>query len=212
MSTKRIEQLIEDIYEFVESCKPTGFKSNRVAVPKDELYDLLDELRLKVPDEIQRCQKMIANRDAIMANAKDKASALEEEAKNRAQVLINDHEIVQQAYYQANEIMQQATAQAEEMLMSAQQDAEEIRYGALNYTNDMLTEMERMLAVTYEETRNHSQSLVESLRRNLEIVTSNRMELCGEEPMPQRSDMMEPQPQEGEYSFAEDAFLQNIEE
>jgi len=55
MSTKRIEQLIEDIYEFVESCKPTGFKSNKVAVPKDELYDLLDELRLKVPDEIKRC-------------------------------------------------------------------------------------------------------------------------------------------------------------
>ena len=69
MSTKRIEQLIEDIYEFVDSCKPTGFKSNKVAVPKDELYDLLDELRMKVPDEIKRCQKMIANRDAIMADA-----------------------------------------------------------------------------------------------------------------------------------------------
>ena len=43
MSTKRIEQIIEDIYEFVESCKPIGFKSTKVAVPKDELYDLLDE-------------------------------------------------------------------------------------------------------------------------------------------------------------------------
>ena len=152
-----------------------------------------------------------------MANAQDKASALEEEAKSRAQVLINDHEIVQQAYYQANEIMQQATAQAEEMLMSAQQDAEEIRYGALNYTNDMLTEMERMLAITYEETKNRSESLVESLRRNLEIVTSNRMELCGEEPMPQQYemsqqyDMSQEAPQEGDYNFEEDAFLQNIE-
>ena len=211
MSTKRIEQLIEDIYEFVESCKPTGFKSTKVAVPKDELFDLLDELRLKVPDEIKRCQKMIANRDAIMADAQDKASAMEEEAKSRAQMLINDNEIVQQAYYQANEIMQQATAQAEEMLMSAQQDAEEIRYGALNYTNDMLTEMERMLAITYEETKNRSESLVESLRRNLEIVTSNRMELCGEEPMPQLSNMMQEAPQEGEYNFEEDAFLQDIE-
>ena len=211
MSTKRIEQLIEDIYEFVESCKPTGFKSNKVAVPKDELYDLLDELRLKVPDEIKRCQKMIANRDAIMADAQDKASALQEEAKSRAQVLINDNEIVQQAYYQANEIMQQATAQADELIANAQQQADEICYGALNYTNDMLTEMERMLTVTYEETRSRSESLVESLRRNLEIVTSNRMELCGEEPMPQNYEMPQEAPQEGEYNFEENAFLQNIE-
>ena len=211
MSTKRIEQLIEDIYEFVESCKPVGFKSTKVAVPKDELFDLLDELRLKVPDEIKRCQKMIANRDAIMADAQDKASAMEKEAKNKAQMLINDNEIVQQAYYQANEIMQQATAQAEEMLASAQHDAEEIRYGALGYTNEMLGEIERILAITYEETKSRSESLVESLRKNLEIVTGNKMELCGEEPAPQMDMMPEQEPQDGDYNFAEDTFLQNID-
>ncbi|NLJ89896.1 MAG: ATPase, partial [Clostridiales bacterium] len=69
MAISRIEQLIEDIYEFVESCKMQAFSSTKVIVPKDELYDLLDELRLRTPDEIKRYQKIIANRDAILADA-----------------------------------------------------------------------------------------------------------------------------------------------
>ena len=43
----RIEQKIEDIYAFVESCKMQRLSATRVIVPKDELYDLLDDLRSK---------------------------------------------------------------------------------------------------------------------------------------------------------------------
>ena len=74
MGASRIEQLIEDIYEFVESCRMQPLSSTKVIVPKDELYDLLDELRLRTPDEIKRYQKIIANRDAIIADAKTNPS------------------------------------------------------------------------------------------------------------------------------------------
>ena len=45
----RIEQKIEDIYAFVESCKMQRLSATRVIVPKDELYDLLDDLRRDIP-------------------------------------------------------------------------------------------------------------------------------------------------------------------
>ena len=48
----RIEQKIEDIYSFVESCKMQRLSATRVIVPKDELYDLLDDLRRDIPAEI----------------------------------------------------------------------------------------------------------------------------------------------------------------
>ena len=83
MGTSRIEQIIEDIYDFVESCKPKQFSSSRVIVPKDELYDLLDELKLRTPDEIKRYQKIIANRDTILADAEKQAEAITEEARLR---------------------------------------------------------------------------------------------------------------------------------
>ena len=47
MSQNRIEQLIEEMYEYIEGCKPKGFSANQVVVMKEEIYDILDEMKLK---------------------------------------------------------------------------------------------------------------------------------------------------------------------
>lgn len=218
MSTKRIEQLIEEIFEFVESCKASAFSGSKVIVPKEELYDLLDELRLKVPEEIKRCQKMIANRDAIIADAEDKASAIEQAARAQAQMLVNDNEITQQAYYQANEMVRQATEHAEALVAQAQEEAIQIRQGALGYTNEMLGRVEQLLASTFEITKNRSDAMLESMRQNLEIVAANRRELNGEiqpqeqelQPEPVRPQIQEPE--DDDFEFDENTFLDNIED
>ena len=66
MGSKRIEQSIEDIYEYIEGCKPKGFSGTQVIVVKEEIYDLLDEMKLKIPDEINRCNKLLERRDEII--------------------------------------------------------------------------------------------------------------------------------------------------
>ncbi len=216
MSTKRIEQLIDEIYEFVESCKASAFSSSKVIVPKEELFDLLDELRLKVPDEIKRCQKMIANRDAIIADAEDKASAIEQAARAQAQMLVNDNEITQQAYYQANEMVRQATEHSEMLVAQAQEEAYQIRQGALGYTNEMLGRVEQVLASAYEVTKNRSEAMLESMRQNLETVAANRRELNGEvqpeEMEYQGSAGQAVQEPEEDFEFDENTFLDNIED
>ncbi len=215
MSTKRIEQLIDEIMEFVESCKASAFSSSKVIVPKEELFDLLDELRLKVPEEIKRCQKMIANRDAIIADAEDKASAIEQAARAQAQMLVNDNEITQQAYYQANEMVRQATEHAEMLVSQAQEEAYQIRQGALGYTNEMLGRVEQVLASSYEITRNRSEAMLESMRQNLETVVANRRELNGEiqpDEMAQPVSVQSSPESEDDFEFDENTFLDNIEE
>ena len=97
MGASRIEQLIEDIYEFVESCRMQPLSSTKVIVPKDELYDLLDELRLRTPDEIKRYRKIIANRDAIIADAESKSEQILASTRDKSKELVNEHEIMQQA-------------------------------------------------------------------------------------------------------------------
>ena len=72
----RIEQKIEDIYSFVESCKMQRLSATRVIVPKDELYDLLDDLRRDIPAEIKRYRKILNQRDAILDDANTKAQAM----------------------------------------------------------------------------------------------------------------------------------------
>ncbi len=213
MSTKRIEQLIEEIFEFVESCKASAFSGSKVIVPKEELYDLLDELRLKVPEEIKRCQKMIANRDAIIADAEHKAVAIEQSARQQAQILINENEITQGAYYQANEMMRQATEQRDAMLSQATQDAMQITQGALSYANDMLSNVEQVLSSSYEITKNRSDAMLEALRQNLAIVTENRKELLGGmEPQGAKQVSQPGEPQAEDFEFDEDIFLNQVDD
>lgn len=177
MAASRIEQLIEDIYEFIESCKMQPLSSTKVIVPKDELYDLIDELRLRTPDEIKKYQKIIANRDAILKDAEEKASTLLNDAREQTSALISEHEIMQQAYYQANEIVNQAEQEAARILNAANQDANDIRYGAITYTNDMLADVENILSNAYESTRTKYDGFINAIKGNLDIVVNNRKEL-----------------------------------
>ncbi len=212
MAQTRIEQLIEEIYAFIEGCKMQPLSQTKVIVPKDELYDLLDELRLRTPDEIKRYQKIIANRDSIIAQAEERARQIEAEAREHVKKLVNENEIMQQAYYQANEMVQTAKTEAENLRRSAEQDAEQIRTGALAYTNDILIEVDHILSVSYRESKELSEKLVNSLKNNLDTLHENQTELRqqinGEEDMPGTTDADE---NPDDFDFPEDTFLNDID-
>jgi len=177
MSAKKIGQLIDDIYEYIEGCKPKGFSSTQVIVMKDEMFDLLDELRVKIPDAVQNCTKMLANRDQIIANAEERAERIIADAKLQAESLVQESEIMRQAYMQANEMVSRASQQADSIMQSVTYDVEQMKAGALAYTNDMLSEIERVISQTYEATREKAEAMLHAMEQNLEIVRENRREL-----------------------------------
>ena len=55
----RIEQLINEIEEYIDSCKFQPLSTTKIIVNKEELDELLVELRLRIPDEIKQYQKMM---------------------------------------------------------------------------------------------------------------------------------------------------------
>lgn len=177
MGTSRIEQSIEDIYEFIENCKTQPLFSSRVIVPKDELYDLLDELRMRTPDEIKRYKKVIANREAILTDAQKKADEILEDARQKTESLINESEIVQQAYFQANQIVSQATEEANRLMTKAVQESDQIRMNALAYTNDLLADAEQAVSSVYESVTERYEGLSATLKYGMDTIRSNRAEL-----------------------------------
>ena len=187
MQDSRIEQKIEDIYGFVESCKMQSFSTTKVIVPKNDLYDLLDDLRRDVPEEIKRYRKMLNQRDAILEDAEKKASAILADAKEQYNALVEEHSIMQQAYQQAEEMVRQANEQAEAIVANAKKQAEEIGNGAIYYTTDLLNMAEKVIARAYESTVNNSKALETALSGHLEIIRQNRAELMAPaEPEPQQ--------------------------
>ncbi|MEG2441217.1 MAG: HrpE/YscL family type III secretion apparatus protein [Acetivibrio sp.] len=214
MGTSRIEQSIEDIYEFIEGCKTQPLFSTRVIVPKDELYDLLDELRMRAPDEIKRYKKVIANREAILEDAQKKADALMEEAHQKTENLINESEIVQQAYFQANQIVSQATEEANRMMSKAAQESDQIRISALAYTNDLLADAEHALSNAYQSATEKYEGLTSTLKYGLDTIQNNRAELG----LDKKSDSLTENPKETpedidfeeDFNFDENTFLEDI--
>ena len=93
--SSRIEQIIDEIDEFIESCKFQPLSATKIIVNKEEIEELLRELRLKTPDEIKRYQKIISNKDAILEDAQSKADAIIADAQAKAQELVTQHEIMQ---------------------------------------------------------------------------------------------------------------------
>lgn len=175
--SSRIEQLIDEIEEYIDNCKPQAFSSTKIIVNKDDIDELLRELRMKTPDEIKRYQKIISNKEAILNDARLKAETLVKEATIQTNQLINEHEIMQQAYAQANEVVTMATRQAQEILDNATMEANNVRMSAMQYMDDMLANLENVIEAATQTASSNYDTLIGNLNHYQDIIQSNRAEL-----------------------------------
>ena len=177
----RIEQIIGEIEDYISSCKAVPLSNTKIYVNKEDMEELIRELRLKTPDEIKKYQKLISNKDAILKDAREQAENLIKAAQIHTEELINEHEIMQRAYEQANEVIAEASAKAQEIVDRAVEEANAIRMGAIQYTDEMLGNLQMIIEHTIEDTRAKYDVLLGSLSKDLNIVVSNRKELRPEE-------------------------------
>lgn len=159
----RIEQLIDEIEEYVEGCKPAPFSQSKIIVQKEQLYELLTELRLKTPDEIKRYQKIIAQKDKIISDAQAQAEQMIEETTNYANALVEEHEIMLKAYEKAEQTINAANAQAEEIVAAANQNAEEMRMSALSYTQSLIVNIQDVVQRSLDIAKTNSEGLINGL-------------------------------------------------
>ena len=199
MATSRIEQIIDDIYDFVDNCRTKALSPDKVIVPKETLYNLLDELRLRTPDEIKRYQKIIANRDAIINDAETKAQTMIAEAEEKAKNMISDHEIMQQAYLRANELvaaandeaiqirdkakeesdelLKQSRETASKMTDKAKADSQQMVDESFKYANELLGMIDKIVSDTLNASKSNYEAMHKALDSSLKIVRENKAQL-----------------------------------
>ncbi len=170
-----IQQLIEDMENYIDTqSKPAAFSSNKIVINRDELEQYLSDLRETTPDEIRRYQKMLANKEAILADAHAKADQIVAQAQIKTDELVSEHQIMQQAYAQANQVVMIATKDAEEILNKANADANEIRMSAIRYTDDLLASVQAILGSSLDVARTRNESFIQKLSGILDQVDQNR--------------------------------------
>lgn len=226
MNPSRIEQAIDEIYNYVEECKPSKLYPSKVVVDREQLYDLLDELRLCAPEEIKRYQKIITNRDGILNEAQQRAEDMLSQAQQQTAQILDQSEIVQTAYQRAEDIMRQANEEAQRLVDTAQAECDQMRKAALMYTNDLLSEAQSHIEESFREIDNKSRMLTSALKNSVQLMKSNREELmvqlnpkkaeqaaAAEEP--ESTAVEQPEAEAGKqdnFDVPEDAFLEKAHE
>jgi len=173
----KIEDTIDEIANYIDHCKSVPLSSDKIMVNKDEILDMLDDLKASAPDEIARYQKIISNREAILADAKKQADQMVSDARQFADSSVNEHIIMQQAYDQANQVVQQATEQAQMILDQASMDANSVRMSAIQYMDDTLASIQGLLQSAIQTTQSRNESLVLNMQQYLQTIIANRAEL-----------------------------------
>lgn len=132
-----IMQLIDRLEELFNQGQPIWF-TRSVIVNEDKFLDLIDQMRIAIPEEVKKAQQLYAQRDRILAQAQEEANRTVELARQKAAELAERDAIVLEAQRRAAEILEQA-----------RQEAEEIKAGANQYSYDVLVgliqELERLL-------------------------------------------------------------------
>ena len=177
-SSSRIEEIITELEDYMDTCRPQTFSATKIIVEKARVDELLEELRQRTPDEIKRYQRIVSNREAILADARAQAEQMIAEATEQTKELVNEHEIMQQAYKKANEVIDSATAQAQQIVDEATREAEQIRAGGISYVEDMLRSMDALISHTIENSTQRHNGYISSLTNTSEIIRSNLAELA----------------------------------
>ena len=139
--------LLENIEDILEKSKGVPF-SNIVLVDKDEIIELISDLRIKLPEEIKQAKWIKEERQRILVEAQKEADDIVKEAENRIISMIDEHEITKKAYEKKAEIIE-----------TANEMSREISKGTKDYADNLLSGIEQ------------------ALQEALKIIQNNRNEL-----------------------------------
>jgi len=107
-----ILHLIDRLEELFNASRPIPFTHN-VVVDEDRMLDLIDQMRVAIPDEVKKAQQLLAQRDRIMAQAQEAANRTIQLARDKSEELVARDPIVQAAQTRAEQIIQQSTMETE---------------------------------------------------------------------------------------------------
>ena len=174
----KIEQTIDDIYDLLSGCKYAHFSNKEsIIVNKEDIFELLEELRERIPEEIIHCQNIIANQTTILKNARMQAEEIINQAKQYQNQMVDQNEIMQRAYAQAGEIVNQARSNAQDIISQATNDANNYQMHAVTYTDTELSTLQDILSKAISSAQDRYEDLISSLNEAMSRVSTNRSQL-----------------------------------
>lgn len=177
---KYLHEIIDDIEEFINDAKPARFNPGKVMVDEEILMTMLEELRSRLPSEMERSKQIVQSKQDIIDDAKIKADAILQNAIKEASETVEDHEIVQLAKRRAADIEREADQYADAAIAKAKAEAKELRIGAMEYTVDLMEDMKALMGrIQKTQDEIHAQ-VTERISAEIADIQANTVEIEGQ--------------------------------
>ncbi len=112
---------------------------NRILIDKEELFKCIDDIRMKLPEDLKQARMVKDERKRILEEAKAEAEKIVNEAKEKADAMVQEHEITKSAVERSGQIIDDATRQASDL-----------RAGTRNYIISLLSQTEENISRSQE--------------------------------------------------------------
>jgi regulator of protease activity HflC (stomatin/prohibitin superfamily) len=156
-----ILQLIDRLEELFNDAKAVPFTHN-VIVDEDRMLELIDQMRIAIPEEVKKAQQVVAQRDRVMAQAQEEANRTLQLSRDKAD-----------QYVQKDVIVQEAQRRAEQIISQARAEAEATRADADNYVVDTLMQLQDQIAKLSNQVSNGVRMVQEEqMRKSSSNLTS----------------------------------------
>jgi cell division septum initiation protein DivIVA len=132
--------------------------SNKVMVDEQKIWDLIDQMRISIPEEVKRAKRTNQERDRIIAQAHEEAARMVDLKREEATAMVSEHELTKAADERATTIVERA-----------KRDAESLRADADEYVMQVLDSLGADLERALKEVRNGITRVQESQRSPAEI-------------------------------------------
>jgi cell division septum initiation protein DivIVA len=123
-------ELIDKLDDLIHNARAVPL-TDQVRIDREAIYELLDEMRSTIPEEVKQARWIVKERQEMLAEAKREADRILAEARDHAA-----REVSQQ------EIVRKAEREAESILEDARQREREVRLGAEDYADEVLGTLE----------------------------------------------------------------------
>jgi Mg/Co/Ni transporter MgtE len=155
-----ILQLIDRLEELFNQSKTIPLTRN-VMVDEDRMLDIIDQMRIAIPEEVKKAQQLLGQRDRVLAQAQEEANRTLDIARQKADQLIAKDMITVEAQRRSDQILTQARA-----------EAENVRAEADDYVTDSLRQLEAELDRISNQVRNGIRTVEEEQARRAPSSTT----------------------------------------
>jgi len=142
-----ILHLVDRLEELFNEARSVPF-THSVIVDEDRILDIIDQMRVSIPEEIKKAQQLMAQRDRVMAQAQEEVTRTLNLAREKSDSLVERDPIVQAANARSDQIIAQGRVEAD----ATRREADE-------YVMDTLTKLEMEMERILGQVRNGIRSL-----------------------------------------------------